>query len=101
MSVVATLQTDAQAEKTIDQTKADENAVLEHLRRTPGISIAKIAEEVGWVSDKGAPNKAKVQRLLVSLSRDKLTKVWRRKWQITDLGRAELSGKSTPESAES
>jgi hypothetical protein len=89
---VATLQTEEQAEKAVKQATTDENTVLEWLRRTPGISLANIAHNVGWVSDSGVPNKAKVHRLLKTLERLKLAKSWRGKWRITDTGKAELNG---------
>jgi RecA-family ATPase len=96
MSVVATLQTEEQAETVIRQTNLDENTVLEHLRRTPGISIANIARAAGWVSapqdgKEPVPNKTKVNRLLKALAKLKLAKQWRGgKWEITDAGRNEL-----------
>jgi hypothetical protein len=92
VSIVAALQTEEQAEKSVAQAATDENTVLERLRRNPGISVANIALNVGWVSDSGVPSKSKVHRLLKSLERLKLTKSWRGKWQITDAGKAELSG---------
>jgi hypothetical protein len=94
VSVVATLQTEEQAEKAIRQTTLDENTVLEWLRREPGISLANIATNAHWTNDKGTPNRPKVQRLLKSLAALKLVKNWRGKWQITDAGRAELSADS-------
>jgi RecA-family ATPase len=94
VSIVATLQTEEQAEKAIRQSTLDENTVLEWLRREPGISIANIAANAHWVNEKGMPNKAKIQRLLKSLATNKLVKSWRGKWQITDAGKAELKGKS-------
>ncbi len=103
VSVIATLQTEAQAEKVEGQTTRDENTVLEWLRRSPGISVGNIATNAHWVSEStdpnkvGVPNKAKVHRHLKSLASYKLAKNWRGKWQITDLGKAELSGKSQPE----
>jgi RecA-family ATPase len=100
MSVVATLQTEEQAETAIRQATLDENTVLEHLRRMPGISISNIAVNAHWVNDKGAPNRSKVQRLLKTLAQHKLARNWRGKWQITDTGKAELSGKR-PTDAES
>ena len=94
MSVVATLQTEAQVESAVRQANLDENTVLEHLRRTPGISVANIALNAHWTTDKGAPAKSKVHRLLKSLAQDKLVRSWRGKWQITQAGEDELSGKS-------
>jgi RecA-family ATPase len=101
VSIVATLQSEEQSEKAIGQAAQDENTVLEHLRRTPGISIANVAANAGWVSETGVPNKAKVHRLLKSLAKDKLAKFWRGKWQITTAGEAELSGKSGRKTDES
>jgi hypothetical protein len=90
VSVVVALQSEEQAEKAITQATTDENTVLEWLRRTPDITVANIAANVGWVSEKGVPNKAKIHRLIKSLDRNKLVKNWRGKWQITEAGKAEL-----------
>jgi Bifunctional DNA primase/polymerase, N-terminal/AAA domain len=92
VSIVATLQTEDQADKTVAQATTDENTVLEWLRRTPGITIGNICQNAGWVSEGGVPNKAKVYRLLKSLDRNKLVKNWRGKWEITEAGKAELPG---------
>jgi hypothetical protein len=101
MSVVATLQTEAQAETLVRQANLDENTVLEHLRRTPGISVGNIALNARWTTDKGAPAKSKVHRLMKSLAYNKLVKNWRGKWQITQAGEDELSGKSRAKRHES
>lgn len=90
VSVVATLQTSEAAEQAVKHTLADENVVLEMLRRYPGIIIKDIALNAGWVNLAGKPNFSKVQRLLVELSKDKLVKKWRKKWQITEVGKSEL-----------
>jgi hypothetical protein len=94
VSIVAALQTEEQADKTIGQATTDENTVLEWLRRQPGISMANIAGNVGWQTEKGGANKVKVQRLIISLVRDKLVRNWRGKYRITDLGKKELSGEN-------
>ena len=94
-SVVATLRTTEQAEQSMKVMISDENAVLEHLRRSPGISIKDIALECGWASDTGLPNKARVYRRLKTLEDMKLAKNWRGKWIITDAGKAELKGTET------
>jgi|tagenome__1003787_1003787.scaffolds.fasta_scaffold20912422_2 hypothetical protein len=94
VSVVATLQTEEQAEKAVHQATLDENTVLEWLRRTPGISMSEIAKNAHWMTEKGAPNKSKVQKLLNGLKTQKLAKSWRGKWLITEAGEAELKGKS-------
>jgi hypothetical protein len=91
VSVIATLQTSEEAEKAGESLTTEENTVLEQLRRYPGISVTDIARNCGWVSDKGSPQKSKVHRLLISLKDEKLARMWRRKWLITDTGKAELA----------
>lgn len=95
VSVVATIQTDEQAERATKQALNDENTVLELIRRHPGISLMNIATNAGWLNAKGDPAKAKVQKLLISLNRNKLAKPWRGKWKITDAGKKELSGEES------
>jgi hypothetical protein len=50
VSIVATPQTDIQAEDAARRAHGDENTVLELLRRHPGISIKDIAMNAGWMS---------------------------------------------------
>ena len=90
VSVVATLQTAEQAEKEIRGTLSDENTVLEWLQKKPGISVADIANNAGWVSQKGTPAKSKVHRLLSNLKKDHLVRMFRGKWRITETGEKEL-----------
>jgi RecA-family ATPase len=90
VSIVATLQTDDQAETAASVARSDENVVLEWLRRHPGISLKDIALNAGWVSAQGAPNKAKVHRLLKALKAEKLATQHRGKWLLTDAGKKEL-----------
>lgn len=96
VSVVAELQSQEGAANGAKQALSDENAVLYWLKERPGISLADIAENAGWVNERGMPLKAKVQRCLERLKMDKLVKIHRRKWMISDLGKAEI-GKSTVE----
>ena len=96
MSVVATLRTSEQAEESMKVAVSDENAVLEMLRRYPGISIKDIALNCGWTILGGAPNRPRVQRRLRTLAEMKLVKSWRGKWVITDAGKAELQANGKP-----
>ncbi len=89
VSIVATLQTAGQAEDAAKQTLGDENTVLELMRRHPGISQRNLATEAGWVNEKGAPSTSKVNRLLHALKKDKLVKLYRGKWCLTDTGKKE------------
>jgi hypothetical protein len=86
VSIVATLQTDADAEGVLDRAITDENTVLEWLRRHPGISVRAIANNAGW------PNPSKVHRLLLKLERGKYADRPRGKWRITPKGERELTG---------
>ena len=94
VSVVATLRTPEQAEASIKAAISDENAVLEHLRRSPGISIRNLAVACGWVNIAGVANNGRVQRRLKTLAEMKLVKFWRGKWIITEAGKAELKGEN-------
>lgn len=90
MSIVATLQTDAEAEAAVQRTLSDENTVLELLRRHPGIAIKDIALNAGWVAPTGTPHKGKVHRLLKTLQVGKLVTQHRGKWKLTEAGKKEL-----------
>jgi len=73
----------------VAQTIANEDAVLKTLSKHPDWSLADIAKYLGWVSDKGEPEKWRVQRALKTLSADKLARSFRGKWQATDAGKKE------------
>lgn len=96
VSVLAEIQSPEGAANTAQQATSDENAVLFWLRQRPGCSLANIATEAGWVNERGQPTKAKVQRCLERLKVDKLVKIHRGKWQITDAGKAELGRGGVP-----
>jgi hypothetical protein len=55
----------------------------------PAGSFAKWAEELKWVTDGGAVNKKRVERLVTSMSnqRPKLVRKVRNKWTLTDEGK--------------
>lgn len=93
VSIVARLQTDEQAEKAVGAAISEQNIVLGLLKRFPGISLWNIADQAGWMNDKGVAQKSKVHRLLKALQADKLAGQRRGKWEITDLGRKELQPK--------
>lgn len=90
VSIVATLQTDEQAEVAAKDAFSQENVVLEWLRRHPGISIKDIAFNSGWTAPNGTPHKGKVHRILKALKIEKLVIQRRGKWEITDTGKKEL-----------
>jgi RecA-family ATPase len=90
MSIVARLQSDDEADAASRKAMREENTVLELLRRYPGITVKDIAINAGWVGNTGVPNKAKVHRLLNGLKKDKLVKLERRKWTLTETGQREV-----------
>lgn len=90
VSVVAEIQSPEGAANHAKQALSDEDAVLFWLKARPGASLADIARETGWINERGDPLKARVQRCLERLKADKLVKIHRRKWVITDGGKAEL-----------
>lgn len=90
VSIVATLQTDHEAEQAAARVRSDQDIVLELLRRTPGMSQRAIAEQAGWVGETGVANKAKVNRLVKTLKAEKLVTAVRGKLKVTDAGKREL-----------
>ena len=94
-SIVATVQTDEQAE-TADKRAANEQTnVLEWLRRDPGISLAAIADKLNWTAKDGAPDKSKVHRIIEQLAKRKPALAERGikgKWKVTKDGVKELEG---------
>lgn len=90
VSIVATLQTEREAEQAAERARSDQDTVLELLRREPGMPQSAIAKQAGWVGETGVPNKAKVNRLLKALKGDKLVTAQRGKWKLTDAGKKEL-----------
>ncbi len=90
LSVVATLQPEEQAEKSVQLAVNEGNTVLELLRRHPGITLRDIASNAGWLLPNGKANYPKVQRILRKLRKDKLAEPWRGKWRITSAGKHEL-----------
>ena len=93
VSIVATLQTTAQAEDAARQAHSDEDTVLELLRRHPGISLRDIGLNAGWVTPAGSAAVSKVHRLMKTLQRDKLVKLHRGKWCLTAAGEREKEAK--------
>jgi hypothetical protein len=95
-SVVATLMTQEQVEDAHHKINEDSRTVLEHLRRSPGISLAQIAATVGWLTAKQAPDRMKAHRLIKRLADHKLVDktLDDTVWKITKAGEALLGGKT-------
>lgn len=67
----------------------DQNRVLYAMLHFPSASIATWAHECGWRSEAGAPYKSKVHRILQALETDKLTRLYRDHWTLTETGSKE------------
>jgi hypothetical protein len=90
-SVMVRLTDDATLEHLEEQLGDDHDQVVLLLNTTPGMSQAKIAEALGWVSDHG-PDKAKVYRTLGRLEKHRLAeKDMRGKYSLTDKGKKEAA----------
>jgi hypothetical protein len=88
-SVMVRLTDDATLDDIEERIGNDLEQVLLLLDTTPGMSQAKIAEALGWVSEFG-PDKGKVNRTLNKLKQHKLAEQDRRfKYALTAKGREE------------
>ena len=86
-SVMVRLTDDDMLDELAEQAGDRHDEILILLDTTPGMSQAKIAEAIGWVSDFG-PDKAKVNRALGDLLKRKLAdKDTRLKYALTEKGR--------------
>ena len=85
-SIMVRLTDDAALDELAERAADDHDEVLLLLGTTPGMSQAKIAEALGWVSSFG-PDKAKVNRALAELVKRKLAeKDIRSKYALTEKG---------------
>lgn len=89
MTPVAVPMTDLEEAKAAGEVRQDENLLLNTMLRFPNESIAGWADACGWKSDKGIPHKSKVHRLLLQLKEDKLARLFRRRWELTEAGKRE------------
>lgn len=90
-SVMVRLTDDATLDHLENELGDDQDQVLLLLDTTPGMSQAKIAEALGWVSVYG-PDKAKVNRVLAMLAKHRLAeKDVRGKYSLTDKGKREAA----------
>lgn len=65
----------------------NENRVLLVLMNQPGISIAEMAQALGWAYRTGEPDKSRVFRALKTLENDGLAKKRADHWELTKAGR--------------
>jgi hypothetical protein len=65
----------------------NEGQVLKLLVDRPGLSVARIAEDMGWFYASGEPDKSKVQRILMALDDDGLVRKIGGHYQATKAGK--------------
>jgi hypothetical protein len=75
-TVRANVITEAEENAETARARADENALLDAMRETTGMSVAEMARKLDWVNIHGEPKKSKVHRTLKRLEKDKLVKLW-------------------------
>lgn len=69
----------------------NEDQLLTLLGGGPQTSMAAMAENLGWHSQKGEPQKSKVQKALNKLRKQKLVIHERDRWQLSQKGQEEVS----------
>ena len=90
-SVMVRLTDNATLDGIEEQTANDEDQVLLLLDVTPGMSQAKIAESLDWMTAHG-PHKSKVNRALANLLKHKLAEKDRHgKYRLTERGKKDAS----------
>jgi|tagenome__1003787_1003787.scaffolds.fasta_scaffold20973219_3 hypothetical protein len=94
MTVVAEPMSEEAAADHAKQNLYNEDKVLEALNDDPERSLAQIAEDAGWMTEDGRPEKWKVQRAIRSLADDKLIQRVRKgaPWTLTEKGEKALKG---------
>jgi hypothetical protein len=69
--------------------RKDEDRVLEFMLDCPGASLKGMAEQFEWKQTDGKPAKWRVQNACKKLGKDKLAKLERDHWQLTEKGKEE------------
>ncbi len=68
------------------ESRAQEDTLLIILADQDGLSLNGLAEQAGWITKLGEPNKARAQRVMNRLKDDRLVKNERGDWTLTDAG---------------
>jgi DNA polymerase len=86
-TVRAVALTDNEEAQEVASSQKDENElVLARHNGAGSMSIAELAEAMGWILGNGDPHKSKVARVLKRLEKAKLMKNERGKWDLTEKG---------------
>jgi hypothetical protein len=92
-TVVASHLSDAAQEEMATAARAAEDELLQAVSKSPGVSVADLARQLGWMTNKGEPRKSKVQRAIKLLEKEKLLGRERGRLTVTDKGKKALEAK--------
>jgi hypothetical protein len=91
-SVTARAITAAEREAAEDAGQKNKNKLLAVMLRCPGVSLAVLADRVGWFTRDGKPYKSLVQRVINALKEDKLVEKKAGRYVLTKKGKEEAKG---------
>lgn len=83
-TVMAGALSDSSYAQRVAQMLTEEDKVLDVMRAQPGISIAKIAEKMQWLTSTGQPHKARVHRVLQKLLGAGRVKKYRGRYSVAE-----------------
>jgi DNA polymerase I-like protein with 3'-5' exonuclease and polymerase domains len=79
---------DADETAEVETARSDEDALLiARLHGPPDMSMTDLAIALDWISASGQKLKSKVQRVLYRLAKEKLVKLERKRWVLSDKGK--------------
>ena len=85
-TVTAVPVADAERASIDEAARAEQEELLSLMREKPGLSLAAMATELGWLDSNGRPYKTKVRRALRALADLKLIEKRNGVWQLTKAG---------------
>jgi hypothetical protein len=74
--------------------ESDLAAILASLNKEPGLSLAGIAQALGWLNNQRKPDRSKVQRRVKQMEKKKLVERDGERLEITDKGKKWLGKRS-------
>jgi hypothetical protein len=95
-TVFAKFLSDEAGEQMAQAARRDEDALLANLAAHGHGSVALLARRMGWLTNKGDPQKSKVHAVLERLKKSGLVRSERDLLQLTDKGKKALNGKPEP-----
>jgi hypothetical protein len=93
MTIICEPMSDEAVADHTQQAMANDDVVLRALHNQPGMSMAQIARNAGWLDDDDQPERWRVQRAITSLVDDKLIEKIRKgaPWRLTEKGEKVLN----------